>query len=266
MKFSDMKNYSKTSRVTIAFVTLAMITLVLAGLFLTLKVVHAIQPFESLLPSKEGVTQWRYYTHTDLLGYSFDVDHVYRLDSLSGKGNYTKTVSVRLPARYRVNMNNDETQKILISKSNPKDVFASADNRDSSLVLRISDPTIQQQVLWGCIVLIAAVITIVFFWLWQFRKLLISIGNSDSQFTIDNVKRLNKLGFILVGVVVLQILFNGIVNAIILTNFTIHLNGVRIDPVFQPNIIMLAFGLTLIVLAGVIRHGVQLKEEQALTI
>ncbi len=261
-----MKNPTIFFKSVLAIIYVIIIALVLSGLVMTIQLVLAVQPLKSMLPSSEGVAQWRHHIGMNILGYSLDVDHV-----LAKKGDpsvleYYKMISIPLPGvRFRVPSNTDSIKTILINPHDPSSIFASVDLQGSAVTMRVKDTTVHNYILIAFLIFISGAIAIAIIWLLMFKNLLRDISTEDTQFTSRNVRRLKMLGLILVGVPLLKYIIEWSVNMMVVRNFNVIESG-TIETEFRLQILIILFGFTLITVSKVISNGIRMKEEQELIV
>jgi hypothetical protein len=259
-----MSNFS-APRVTIILVYIVMIGLVVTFLFTTIKFYLATRPVQALISSTEGVQQWRYHVGFDLLGYKFDVDHVIlTTDSVEKRQEYYRIISFELPSVTYSEPTNTETGKRVL-EDDYKINYGSVDFSDAGVLIRVKNQKQQTKILVTIAVILFSILLLALYWLWNFRKLISGISAHDLQFKGENVFRLRLLGILLLTVAVAQLLFELGVNFYVFNNFKLVHSG-NIEPKFNFQFVMSAFGLTLISLSEVIKHGITIKEDQDLTI
>jgi hypothetical protein len=259
-----MNKIEYTPKITLWVVNMLIAFIILFGLFIAISVFVAIRPFEKQLPSTEGVAQWRSHSDMAILGYKLDVDHVYTSqDSIS---EYYKLVSFRIPsAKFSYPTNTDSVKKILKSKNNASNIYVSVDLLGSDLTLRIKDAKLQNYLLFGFVTMVIIIISLAILWLVNFKKLIKSLSHDETQFKLENVKRLRYLGYILLIYVLGHSIIPQVINAILIAKFEIVGSG-NINMEYNFQVGVLVFALTLLTLSSVFNHGIRIKEDHELTI
>jgi len=259
-----MNSRELTPKITLWVINLLMAFVILFGLFISISVFVAVRPFKKLLPSTEGVAQWRSHSNVEILGYKLDVDHVYK--SQDSSSEYYKMVSFRIPgARYAYPSNTDSLKKVMKSKNDPYNVYTSVDWHGSELTLRIKDNSLQNYLLLGFTAIVCVVISLVILWLWNFKLLIKNLSKDETHFNHENVKRLRLLGMIMLVFSLGQLISTQMINFFMVSNFDFVSSGnVKLD--FNLPIVIIVFALTLLTLSSVFNHGIRIKEEQELTV
>lgn len=253
-----------TPKITIVVINLILALVVFYGLIISIGVFIAVRPFEAQLSSTEGVAQWRSHADMNVLGYKLDVDHVYI--SQDSTSEYYKMVSFRIPgAKYSYPTNTDSIKKVMKSKNDPSNIYTSVDLLGSELTLRVKDRKVQNYLLSGFIAFVIVAISLVTIWLWNFKKLIISLRKDETQFKQENEKRLRLLGMILLVFAFSHFTIIQLINLIIFSKFDFISSGnIRLDYNFP--IVIIVFALAMLALSGVFNHGMKIKEDQDLTI
>ncbi|MCU0369042.1 MAG: DUF2975 domain-containing protein [Cyclobacteriaceae bacterium] len=259
-----MNKIELTPKITLWVVNILIAFIILFGLFIAISVFVAIRPFEKQLPSTEGVAEWRSHSDMAILGYKLDVDHVYTSrDSIS---EYYKMVSFRIPgAKFSYPTNTDSVKKILKSKNDASNIYASVDLLGSDLTLRIKDTNLQNYLLFGFITMVVIILSLMILWLVNFKKLIKSLSHYETQFKLENVKRLRLLGYILLVYAIGHFIILQVIYVIMIANFEI-VSSANINMEYNFQVDVLVFALTLLILSSVFNHGIRIKEDHELTI
>jgi len=259
-----MSNRDLTPKITLAVINLILALAIFYGLFISLGVFIAVRPFESQLSSTEGVAQWRSHSDMNILGYKLDVDHVYI--SRDSTSEYYKMVSFRIPgAKFSYPTNTDSVKKVMKSKNDPSNIYTSVDLLGSELTLRIKDRKIQNYLFSGFIAFVIISISLVIFWLWNFKRLIISLRKDETPFKQENEKRLRLLGIILLVFAFSHFTIIQLINLIIFSMFD-FINSANISLDYNFPIVIIVFALAMLALSSVFNHGMKIKEDQDLTI
>ncbi len=95
-------------------------------------------------------------------------------------------------------------------------------------------------------------------------RLIFRTLQAQTPFTLENARRIQTIGFILIGGSFLQALAGFLVGLLMMNNIVIPGVELNVKSDFHMNTIFI--GLVILVLAEIFRHGAALQEEQNLTV
>ena len=99
----------------------------------------------------------------------------------------------------------------------------------------------------------------------QLRALFAALVNGMS-FALENSERIRKIGFVLIIWMLINPLLQYFGGELILTEYSLSVPGIQLNPAFDLNGAGIFIGLVLIVLSGVLNEAARMHEVQRLTI
>ncbi len=152
---------------------------------------------------------------------------------------------------YNLKINNIKTRNSLVVPIR-QSTFSVPINKEEVVIIFL---------IYSGVSLIYVLLSILIFW--QIKKMLGSI-NKGTPFVTANVKRLILIGWLVFLIPIIQYLINSTQINLLKMNF--QAEGFRLISQNDFNFGLFAGGILLILISGVFRDGVKMKEEQELTI
>ena len=103
------------------------------------------------------------------------------------------------------------------------------------------------------------------FGLWQMRSLFTSLAAGDT-FTLENTEHVRVLAYVVIAWNIILPALQYVGGRVMLNDIAFDVPGIRLYPSFELTIGGIFVGLAILVLSGVLREALRIKQDQALTI
>ena len=103
------------------------------------------------------------------------------------------------------------------------------------------------------------------FGLWQMRSLFTSLAAGDT-FTLENTEHVRVLAYVVIAWNIILPALQYVGGRVMLNDIAFDVPGIRLYPSFELNVGGIFVGLAILVLSGVLREALRIKQDQALTI
>ncbi|MGK7389648.1 MAG: DUF2975 domain-containing protein [Candidatus Cyclobacteriaceae bacterium M2_1C_046] len=240
------------------------ITLAAVIIIIFMNLIHGYKLMQDNIktPSTEGVLDWSKSSSINFNGYSLKHVLEYEKDENGTyKANFQDYILLRTPTP-RIAINNIEGEQFSLIGENER-ITAYLQNESSPIVYKIKEKQAQKNVIIVGVLTNVFILLILLLWLLVFRKFIISISRKEF-FIIKNARRLIILSIPAFILPFFNYLISYLSNQFYIKNFTAVQGHLLINYHFDP--VPIIFGMTFLIMAGVVYEGARLKEETDLTI
>lgn len=249
------------STISIWIINLLLIGILLVGVFTIFSAVRFFQPMEHVAHAN-GMKNYTNATTLNFIGYELRKELKCEREGKELFCETTLLLSLPNPLVYPMRVNGYKDDFEIRKQEN---VRASAEVKTvaDKVSLKFSDKNDQFTIILVGIILFYISLAAVFLWFWFLRSILKNVSKREF-FIPDNVRNFILLAVPLLVLPFLEQAINYYSKAYFMQNFQVMNGGIK--HVFDLNIYSFVFGLVFLMMAGVIKEGIQIKEEQDLTI